>query len=377
MRALAGLAVVALGCAGLVGCAAGREQSTPATPASTAAAPAGYVKHADFFTGVSCVTPSACFAVGWYYHGAAGPQRPLVAMWNGAAWRAAALTVGLRRGMLSAVSCASATACQAVGSPVIGWDGRSWRVELRASQFDAVSCPAANACVAVGVSPSTTPRALAGIWDGYRWRVTAMPVPRRAQTPELTGVSCASAGSCLAVGDYRTGVSAMPNPSSREWILAEYWNGTRWRILPARNVARINRLVAVSCSAPRQCLAVGSARDQFTLAERWIGGRWRAERTPDFGRPGYSQLVGLSCVSAIRCVAVGDYDLSVPYAEIRGSRGWSIIRLPSPEDQQGVVGLAASCVGTACQVVGGFDGRTLADYWNGSAWQLHPSPDPR
>ncbi|HEX4059739.1 MAG TPA: hypothetical protein VHY58_01860 [Streptosporangiaceae bacterium] len=48
---------------------------------------------------------------------------------------------------------------------------------------------------------------------------------------ELDGLSCASAAACLAVGDSDRGVGD-DDYSSHQRALAEWWDGTRWTMLP-------------------------------------------------------------------------------------------------------------------------------------------------
>jgi hypothetical protein len=88
--------------------------------------------------GVSCASTSACIAVGRHPVAGVGTL-PLMGRWNGADWT----TQGSRllRGAMNAVSCYSPTACTAVGStlthtggvPLIErWNGSSWRVQRAA-----------------------------------------------------------------------------------------------------------------------------------------------------------------------------------------------------------------------------------------------------
>jgi hypothetical protein len=73
----------------------------------------------DFLTGVSCVSATACTAVGRYFptnHGLG--VHTLVESWNGTAWSAVPTpnkVTGSGRNYLDGVSCVPATACNAVG----------------------------------------------------------------------------------------------------------------------------------------------------------------------------------------------------------------------------------------------------------------------
>jgi hypothetical protein len=303
--ALACLAVLA-GCgpaAGAAGAAsAARSPGAVAGPASEAGAAsqagtgsagspsagppaAKAVKHVDFLNGVSCASAANCTAVGDYYRTAAGPQVTLVERWNGTAWRIEP-SPGTGRGVtLDSVPCPGATSCTAVGSPVIGWNGVSWKAELRSSPFTSISCAAPDSCMAVGVTSGGQPQS--GYFDGRNWTLEPMPRPGHpAQSITLAAVSCAGPGFCVAVGDYSSGVAARPSPTARDKTLAERWNGSSWQLTGSADVARWDQLSAVSCTSPRACTAVGSSTSgQFTLAERRDGAGWQPHLMPSPPQP--------------------------------------------------------------------------------------------
>ena len=318
---------------------------------------------------VSCATRSFCAAAGFSEDKAAGLQRPLTLAWNGKAWSAQPFPAGTHNAALAAISCPAKTACVAVGSVIAGWNGSRWRVQRTSGLFDAVSCPAASACVAVGVTQRGKP--VYGAWNGSTWRIGAMPGPRRpVQSLTLAGVSCSAPDSCMAVGDYSYGASARPSPAYRDRALAEHWDGSRWTIVHTVNVAHRERFLAVSCPGRHDCVAVGQANAKVTLAQRWNGTSWRTEPTPDYRRIGYSELTGVSCQRSGRCVAAGDYNLAVPFAEIGTASRWILSRLPLPAGPQQVSGFSVSCAGGDCEAVGSDQGKLLAERWNGASWQL-------
>lgn len=356
------------------GTASGTVTETTSPPGKAGAT--AFVKHASFLRGISCPSASSCVAVGWHYYGAADHAHPLIERWNGTAWQVQAPPPDGRDGTLAGVSCTSVDDCTAVGSLILGWNGRQWRVERRATSFDSVSCPARGRCVAVGVTRSGTP--VAGTWNGSAWRVSPMPdPPRRAESVTLASISCPAPTACLAVGDYASGASARPSPRYRDRILAEHWDGRAWRLVPALDVARRNKLAAVSCTGPRQCMAVGSASGRVALAESWDGVRWHAERTGNLNPIGYSELTGVSCTAAARCMAVGDYNLAVPFYAQDRDAVWNISAMARPAGQPGTSGLAVSCFGSACVATGTNAGEALTELWKGKAWQLLTTPNPR
>jgi hypothetical protein len=166
--------------------------------------------------GVSCTGEQECLAVG-----SAGDSGDAFSeRWDGSSWEALATpTSGSSGSTLMDVSCVTSSACTAVGESVGGnlvrsalaerWDGRAWAIletpDSLGRRLVGVSCPAVNTCTAVGESnptedPNRAPATLAERWNGSQWAVH--PTPRPADYPFslFTGVSCATPATCEAVG---------------------------------------------------------------------------------------------------------------------------------------------------------------------------------
>jgi hypothetical protein len=289
-------------------------QRTPSLPGARAA----------LLFGVSCVSATACTAVG-SATGRSGRTRPLAERWDGSNWsvRPTAAPSGAV-GYLAGVSCGSSSACFAVGyagnrpgtagiALVLRWNGRRWAIEPTArpagaqtSFLSGVSCTGPRACMAVGFSNDAngTQAPLTERWNGRRWSLQPMPrVPGQLDT-QLAGVACAGERSCTAVGFFTnvTGIDVM---------LAEHWNGTRWAQQSPRypDGARHVEFSSVSCPSLASCTAVGVFNDargaDQILAERSKGGRWTIARTPTAPGTSSRSLSGVWCVSATTCTAVG------------------------------------------------------------------------
>jgi hypothetical protein len=167
---------------------------------------------------VSCTSATACTAVG-SFESSAGAQLLFAERWNGTSWT-----------------------IQAVPIPT----------GTTTAYLQSVSCPAATVCTAVGdYSGKAGEQVLAERWDGTSWLVQPTPVIGKQTGSALLGVSCASVGSCTAAGNYRTGSVEAP--------LAEYWNGTAWAVqLPPDPVgSNASQLTGVSCPSPASTMAVG------------------------------------------------------------------------------------------------------------------------
>lgn len=88
-----------------------------------------------------------------------------------------------------------------------------------------VSCASANHCVAVGASGTNNNGAAASFtWNGTHWAALGVPGVGKGLTTEFSGVSCPSAGTCVAIGAYGPPTATNGKP------LAGYLHGGSWRL---------------------------------------------------------------------------------------------------------------------------------------------------
>lgn len=265
------------------------------------------------FNGVSCATPTVCYAVGELSEPGLFRPAPMMLRRGRRGWRALnPAGINGENAALRGISCPTLRFCLAVGTlnggPLaLRWNGRAWRIvpvpQGGRSEFDSVSCQRANACVVVGALASGDQLGLAERWNGGTWTVQSIPSLAHASDATLESVSCASGRACVAVGNYGDG-------SGHLVPLSERWNGHRWIVLrtpKGPGTFQSIGLVSVSCANAHACSAVGFRGSARVLAESWNGARWTVQSTP---RPsaGADSLVGVSCASAVRCTAVGNYD---------------------------------------------------------------------
>ena len=279
---------------------------------------------------VSCKSAIACVAVGDYLN-AGGTGVPLAEIWNGKTWTptAPATPKGSSGGQLLGVSCAAAKSCVAVGGDFTNsggaalaesWNGSKWTVsrppEPKGSvvgDLNKVSCTSTLHCIAVGSwGTNTAGSALADVWNGATWARLSVPAPAVGkEDADLTGVSCPSAKSCVAVGTGTTGLKG------GLVSFAEFWNGTTWatgKISWPKGVSNAF-LYGVSCRSAKSCLAVGNLNINVNDgghtgragATSWNGKTWTAASVPAPGKGKASLFVGVSCLSAANCVAVGQF----------------------------------------------------------------------
>ena len=380
---LVGAVAVVLGFLGIV-TAGAAQASQPGTAAGSGwkVEPTPNLASAQIneFSAVSCSSATACTAVGSHAASLSSPGFALAQRWNGTSWRIqrTILPTGAASSTFTGVSCASATACTAVGAAIgkatrrgvnlaEAWNGRSWRVQAiptpkgsTGSSLFAVSCTSPSACTAVGDygNAAGLVLAVAERWNGSTWRI--QPIPRPAKITQLFGVSCPAARACTAVGYQNTGTGdARP--------LAEAWNGTRWHVqaVPLPRKAPGGALSAVSCTAPSACTATGTnfSTTGPTLAERWNGTSWRVQPTPNppnfTTSMGQVELNGVSCTSATACTASGKYSPggnAAYFLEAWNGRNWRLVTAPRPAGfAQGALN-GMSCAPARCTAVGAWSG---------------------
>ena len=172
----------------------------------------------NYFRSVSCVSDTACMAVGWYFDGSA--DQTLIESWDGDGWSVLpSPDANGNHNVLNSVSCVSPTDCTAVGEYVVA---NAWQTLIES-------------------------------WNGAAWSIVPSPSTSSSQNNYLHGVSCVSATDCMAIGTYLTGQADLN--------LAESWNGSAWSMVPIPSTAAyINSLAKVSCTSASACTAVGDQR---------------------------------------------------------------------------------------------------------------------
>jgi hypothetical protein len=350
--------------------------------------------------GVSCVSATDCFAVGYSLVGPNGrlPIKTLVERWDGKSWSTVP-SPSPNGGYLSAVSCTSAINCVAVGSTIAAtgltasvlverWNGKIWSIVASPNpngdtdrQLAAVSCTRATFCFAVGFSSHTSSSDLSTLVE--RWNGTTMSIVKTPIISNWTGVSCTSTTACVSV-DFE-GRAAL-------------WNGKYWANRPTPQPSdpgfEAFALDSVSCVSATACFAVGTdavpVGSFYTLVERWNGKTWSGVPSPGGSTDIFSAV---SCATRTACVAVGDHDTSGgfgsqpnPMSEHWNGTAWSVITTPKPNGTYGLLGGVTCTSPTNCFAVGESQpllpgpneslgpATTLIEQWNGTTWTIVPSP---
>jgi hypothetical protein len=305
------------------------------------------------------------------------------------------------------ISCTSATACTAVGyyAPSSGpvaqtliesWDGNTWSIQPSpnasgpagnlVSYLQGVSCTSASSCMAVGNSDDTSGvQTLAESWNGSTWTIVPTPNPSGSTISFLLGVSCFSSTNCFAVG-YQSATGATTE------TLAEHWDGTSWSVqtTPDQNDSTSDRLAAISCASAARCSAVGEYQAnsgvENTMVEHWNGSSWLIQPSPNPSGSVFNELGGISCTTATNCVAVGAAETAshtqVSLAEYWNGTTWVIQSTPNrPVAIYSELDSVSCTAISQCTAAGYFEpasGRfeTVAEHWNGTSWVLDGTPNP-
>ena len=251
---------------------------------------------------------------------------------------------------------------------------------------DRISCASPTACLAVGLNTDSSGRVTtpaAESLHGTAWRPIAVKEPKGASDAMLTGVSCKAATYCLAVGvwDDKTG-----NSRPAAWT----WNGTALTPVaapPMPSMAELDVPFAVSCVAVKSCVAIGSAYSAtgvpLQIVWTWNGKSWARKAAVTLPGTSDAQLTAVRCFSLTACEVGG---ISTPAtgntnAESLLLASWNgktftpqkagalSLRFPS------ITGLSCSSP-SHCAAVGVNTTSTsltspmtaFAEVWNGSKW---------
>ena len=303
----------------------------------------------------ACVAPGSCTA-GGNFGGAGRPIEPMVATQTHGRWS---------RGIPLVLP------SNAAAQPY--------------AQVSGLACRSAGNCVAVGVyqyGKSGNLQAFIATESHGRWARAFTPrLPANAASPEsagLEGVTCASDGSCAAVGGYQDSggnaqamVVAKP-PSGR-------WGQATGIALPPDAAANPDALMTgIACHTPGSCVAVGnysvSASRFAAMGAVEVRGAWHQATQvalPLGAIPStFTSITSISCPTASQCLGVGQYAVSatqsramvVTESKGRFGRALAITAVPpgaSAHPSSYLLGISCRPSG-ACFAVGG--GRNSAGH---------------
>jgi hypothetical protein len=368
---------------------------------SVVAAPNTSITQHNSLNSVTCTSASNCWAVG-YYDANNGIAQTLVEHWDGASWSITSSpnTSAVRTNYLNGVTCSSPSQCWAVGAFSNGttyqtliekWNGSSWTISTSpnagVNQYNILSnvaCASASQCWAVGiVYDGNTDQPLIERWDGNSWAIASAATTSPTDYDDLEHVVCVSASDCWAVGSYYTG-------SSRARTFIQHWNGVSWTVIASPNTDLMsdNLLHSVACTSSSDCWAVGAVDIRQTLVEHWNGLSWSIVSSPNPNPSYQTVLYGVACASQSNCQAVGYYNpngANQTLVEKWDGSSWTITASPNinnyfrPNFLLDVACPSASdcwAVGYyKSEVISGQIDQTLIEHWDGTAWTVIDSPN--
>jgi hypothetical protein len=308
--------------------------------------------------GVACLDVSVCMAAGTYTS-PAGVDQPVIEKWTQrGGWklsRLPSLPAGTSTATLTSIACSGREFCIAIGS-----------------------------YLAAGASyPDDTPFGF--VWRGARWSLTALPEPAGAEGALISGLSCATPTSCLAVGYFFT------TPATG---LVEQWNGGTWTDFAGPDMDAVSCVAATGCTGVGRVVSAGPDATESVVVAHWGGTSWIPVATlasGDLADDSYGWLQ-ISCVG-VKCMVAGGVtdDLADVFPAAWDGVGSSWSATPTPSlgggygsgDRYYFDGI--SCAGRArCTAVGNIyaassaDGYVnLAERWNGSVWTVQTTPPDR
>lgn len=371
-----------------------------ATPAWAGPGPSGTTatQVADGLSAVAAAASSDAWAVG-IWHDAGRHEQTLIEHWNGTGWHL--VTSPNPAGAsadneLDAVAVTSSTDAWAVGQFWNGanwqpltehWTGASWRLvtcpdpggHAVRDDLAGVAATSSSSAWAVGeYSAGSTERSLILRWNGKTWTQVPSPNPGGSHGSVLTAVTAVSASSIWAVGEYWT--------ATLEKTLVLHWNGRSWSQVGSPNGGTASSLAGVAFGTASSASAVGSyynAAAQQTLTEHWNGSSWRLVASPDPGGSAVTNELVAVAATGSQAWAVGNFAIGSTYLPLSmrwNGTSWKVTTVPLPAGTTRAAfwGAGPTPSGHAWAVGDYFasgSGRTLIEWWNGTAWRRFPSPN--
>jgi hypothetical protein len=304
------------------------------------------------------------------------------------------------------VSASSSTDAWGVGvdeinafrSPLVEhWDGVKWTAVSvpapsgRQSWLNGVTTLSPTNAWAVGESSSSgsqnqNVRTLIEHWNGTAWSIVPSPNPAQGQNDSdaLDGISGVAANDLWAVG------SEHDDAANENVLLFEHFDGTSWTVVKTPSpIGAEDFGYSVAAIASNDVWAVGTTALQSTLAAHWDGTRWTIVPTPS-PRDGSNPLNFLTGVTAVASndVWASGYEGNVsntnfmqPYVLHWDGTSWTLSLVPNLGGEGSRLNAITALSGNDVWGVGQtqeLDGSilTLTEQFDGTRWNVVPSPNP-
>ncbi|HUS14941.1 MAG TPA: FG-GAP-like repeat-containing protein [Chloroflexia bacterium] len=266
------------------------------------------------------------------------------------------------------------------------WDGTQWTHiaspnPVAGSYLEDVEALASDNVWAVGYAYVGYAQTLIEHWNGSQWSV--VPSPNQGpSTNELMGLDAISPTDIWAVGN---------TPGTHNTVTM-HWDGNQWTVVPSLPNDFSNTYVMgdVAAIAPNDVWAVGyyypESGAHRTVTIHWNGTTWTRIASPNPGAY-VSRLFDVTAVSSNEVWAVGHYsnDGGATYHNLTmkwNGTAWNVVSSPSLGDYEGLNDVTVAGDGELW-AVGSWHyqnfptapAHTTVLRWDGSTWQVAPSPD--
>jgi hypothetical protein len=205
-------------------------------------------------------------------------------------------------------------------------------------------------------------------FDGNKWSSVPMATASR-----MDGVAVLSSADVWAVG----------LQSNFVFSEIQHFDGNRWTVVPSPHFKSGEALNAVQAISAEDIFAVGSFVDEIfhkhnPLVEHFDGKQWRVVSTPRLPGAQSAELDGIAIISASDIWAVGSgfgSSHTGPLVMHFDGKQWSQVTVPGNGALIGVTAVSTDdvwAVGSQTRVGGGES--TLIEHWDGTDWDVEPSP---
>ena len=248
------------------------------------------------------------------------------------------------------------------------------------SRLYEVSCTSASSCFAVGNYVNGAGATLNQVlrWNGSKWSQVAVPQPGGKALDDmnsLSSIACTSASNCLAAGWDQQAPSPIATPPLLNEVL--HWNGKHWSQVSVPQPAgtgngQQNQLFGVACAGARNCWATGLQRPGKAAqnqALHWNGTKWRYVSTPQPGRQ--RLLEHVDCTSASDCWAAG---FAVKGADQAGPEVNQLLHWNGKKWSEAVVPQPAGTSPQDGQLLAGVSCTSSSDCWATGAYAPNGRP---
>ncbi len=292
---------------------------------------------------------------------------------------------------LQSISASSPSDVWAVGASVIHFDGTEWAgfsvpdmSGTGTSLLDGVADLSPDNVWAVGYIDfqvvDSYPAGIIEHFDGTSWTVfpsPQFPPPDQAFLRSIVAISPTNiwaGGSLFADPDF------LP--------LLEHFDGTSWRQVkpPVTDCG----IWSMSADAPDDVWAAGGTLGGGTCTLHYDGSTWKSIPSPN-GGPGYNTLFGVVALAPNNVWAAGWYSErrneeipALTLIEHWDGTSWRIVTSPNvgplgkvSNQLRGMVAVSANDLWAFgdTDVISDSVGRTLVLHWDGTSWEIVPSPN--